>query len=180
MFVNTLLLRNRPANSKGIIEFLREVKKGTLEAFDNQDYQFDDLVEKIGIPRDTSRNPLFDVLFLFSKLDPGTVTILDTTSAGDTGIPGLKIKPYRDEDTRAKFDILFTGRDTGERENLFFLIEYSTELFKRETIERFIENFKEVASAVIKDQSAALMDIVISHDLSLVVSDLQAETEFDF
>ncbi|MCP4215909.1 MAG: AMP-binding protein, partial [bacterium] len=84
MFVNTLALRNFPAMEKpfsiGNLKksaapsprgpqasrqdgFLEEVRKRTLEAFDNQDYQFEDIVETLELRRDLSRSPLFDTMF---------------------------------------------------------------------------------------------------------------------
>ncbi|UCH97676.1 MAG: AMP-binding protein, partial [Candidatus Aminicenantes bacterium] len=69
IFVNTIVLRNYPGGDRAFIEFLREVRKRTLEAFDTQDYQFEDLVEKLKIEREPGRNPLFDVLFTFASPD---------------------------------------------------------------------------------------------------------------
>ena len=53
MFVNTLSLRNFPTGDKTFKEFLSELKLRTLEAFENQDYQFEDLVDKLLINRDS-------------------------------------------------------------------------------------------------------------------------------
>ncbi|MCP4117989.1 MAG: AMP-binding protein, partial [Desulfobacteraceae bacterium] len=63
MFVNTLVMRNYPSGEKTCREFLKEIKKGTLQAFDNQEYQFEDLVDRLSVRRDTGRNPIFDVMF---------------------------------------------------------------------------------------------------------------------
>ncbi|MCP4156737.1 MAG: amino acid adenylation domain-containing protein, partial [bacterium] len=58
MFVNTLALRNKPTGEKTVKQFLAEVKNKTLEAFENQDYPFEQLVNKIEVNRDAGRNPL--------------------------------------------------------------------------------------------------------------------------
>ncbi|MCP5102597.1 MAG: hypothetical protein GY950_04420, partial [bacterium] len=63
MFVNTLALRNHPTGDKNFKEFLRELKTNTLKAFENQEYQFEDLVELLKVKRDAGRNPLFDIMF---------------------------------------------------------------------------------------------------------------------
>ncbi|MCP4150805.1 MAG: hypothetical protein GY757_23870, partial [bacterium] len=63
MFVNTLAIRNYPEGTKTITEYLGEVKENTLQAFENQEYQFEELVDKLSLKRDTGRNPLFDVMF---------------------------------------------------------------------------------------------------------------------
>ncbi|MCP4156725.1 MAG: non-ribosomal peptide synthetase, partial [bacterium] len=43
MFVNTLAMRNYPDGRKTFKEYLNEVKENTLQVFENQDYQFEDL-----------------------------------------------------------------------------------------------------------------------------------------
>jgi non-ribosomal peptide synthetase component F len=63
MFVNTLAMSNYPRGEKHFKEFLKEVKTKALQTFDNQDYQFEDLVETLTLNRDTGRNPLFDTIF---------------------------------------------------------------------------------------------------------------------
>ena len=68
MFVNTLALRNYPTGEKTFNTLLKEIKEKTIKAFENQDYQFEDMVEKIVVERDMSRNPLFDVMFMFQDL----------------------------------------------------------------------------------------------------------------
>ena len=69
MFVNTLALRNFPAGDATFIQFLNQVKEQTFSAFENQDYQFEDLVEQASVNRDTSRNPIFDVLYTLRVFD---------------------------------------------------------------------------------------------------------------
>jgi hypothetical protein len=49
IFVNMHAMRNFPTAGKTFREFLREVKKNTLDAFDNSDYPFEYLVSKLGI-----------------------------------------------------------------------------------------------------------------------------------
>jgi hypothetical protein len=171
MFVNTLPLRNCPGGEKSFDEFLKETRNSTLDAFENQDYQFEDLVEKLTVKRDPGRNPLFDVVFVFGKLD----TLDDPQPVSSTG---LKAKPYGTGNTGAKFDILFTGTDTGRQ--LAFSFGYCTDLFKKETIERFIKYFKEIVSAVEENESIQLKDIFISHHLVTAESDVYRDQESDF
>jgi amino acid adenylation domain-containing protein len=126
MFINTLALRNFPSGEKPFQTFLKEVKEGVLEAFENQDYPFEDLVGQVAINRDVSRNPLFDVMF----------ALQDFTGTG-IEIPGLKLKPYEFKTHIAKFDVTLLGYEAGQ--TLIFTIEYSTRLFNPETIRRFID-----------------------------------------
>ncbi|HLP45258.1 MAG TPA: condensation domain-containing protein, partial [Candidatus Kapabacteria bacterium] len=68
MFVDTLALRNYPFGEKIIMDFIGEVTGRTLEAFENQEYPFEDLVDKLSIRRDAGRNPLFDVMFVLQNM----------------------------------------------------------------------------------------------------------------
>jgi amino acid adenylation domain-containing protein len=135
MFVNTLVLRNKPASGKTFKQFLREVKKNTLEAYENQEYSFEDLVEKASVSRDISRNPMFDVMFILQNME---ITKIE--------IPGLILKPYEYEQKTSKFDLTLTA---SEKENkLLFTMEYCTKLFKEETILRYITYFKKILFSI--------------------------------
>ena len=67
MFVNTLPVRNNPEGEKTYREYLKECKENALQFYENQSYQFEELVDKIDLPRDISRNPLFDTYFYLAK-----------------------------------------------------------------------------------------------------------------
>jgi non-ribosomal peptide synthetase component F len=166
MFVNTLPLRNFPQGKKSFHSFLNEVKKRTLEALENQDYQFDALIKTIPLVRDISRNPLFDVTFVFQNMEIPELVI-----------PGLKTVPYKYQHPTAKFDITLIG---SEKENkLFFTLRYRTTLFKKATIRRYVRYFREVVAAVLQGPFIKLKDIAISHDLKTVKTS-QVQTEFVF
>ncbi|HLP59511.1 MAG TPA: amino acid adenylation domain-containing protein, partial [Candidatus Deferrimicrobium sp.] len=152
MFVNTLLLRNFPAGRKTVDQFLFELKDRTLQAFENQDYLYDDLVENVKINRDSSRNPLFDTMF--SLQGPGISDI------SDISIRDLKIKPYEYEGNTSKFDMSLIALE--KEEHFFFTIEYAAKLFKKDTPERFITYFKQVVSSVLQDTQKKITEIEIA------------------
>jgi tyrocidine synthetase-3 len=148
MFVNTLALRNFPNGQKSFIQFLEELKENTVKAFENQDYLYEDLVEKVEVERDTGRNPLFDTMFA-----------LQNFAALKIEIPGLKVQSIDYETRISKFDLTLTALESGE--NLFFIFEYCTKLFKVETIRRFIGYFTKTISTVIDRPGIRIADIEI-------------------
>ncbi len=148
MFVNTLALRHRPVGGKEIGQFLKEVKNHTLKAFENREVLFEDLVELVDVPRDTARNPLFDVMFSYQNLDIPEIRMT-----------GLELKPYGYEAGVAKFDLLL-GCIEGE-EDFFLTLEYCTRLFKEETVRRFIGFYKTVLSDVVASPHKLIQDIEI-------------------
>ncbi|WP_036694188.1 condensation domain-containing protein, partial [Paenibacillus tyrfis] len=71
MFVNTLALRHYPAGEKMFHDYVQEVKETSLKAFENQDYPFEALVDKLDLKRDMSRHPLFDTMFVLQNTEQG-------------------------------------------------------------------------------------------------------------
>ena len=176
MFVNTLALRNFPTPGKTFREFIREIKERTLLAFENQDYLFEDLVEKVVPKRDMSRNPLFDTAFVLQDIagaGPG-----DAGGGQEIEDNPLELRPYGVESKTAIFDITFFCGGIGE--TLGFNVNYRTSLFKKETIEMFIGYFKEIVSIVIENRDIKLKDIRLSSDLGTVTSDLLQRDQGDF
>ncbi|MFP3830685.1 condensation domain-containing protein, partial [Pseudomonas sp. SIMBA_021] len=64
VFVNTIALRNNVDSVKSFKDFLEQVKENTIAAFENSEYQFDELVRSIDYKRDSNKNPLFDTMFV--------------------------------------------------------------------------------------------------------------------
>ena len=152
MFVNTLAMRNYPMGNKSYKEFLLDVKDNALKAYENQDYQFEALVQKLDIPRDTSRNPLFDVMFTMQNNMSANSPTKDSNPKDnkEENTSSLTFKQYKAESKIAKFDLVFSASEIGEE--IAFNIEYCTKLYKEESIKRVVcqlENiFKVVASNV--------------------------------
>ncbi len=166
MFVNTLALRNYPSGGKTFKAFLQEVNRRTQEAFENQDYQFEDMVEKLVLKRDAARNPLFDVMFSWLDIDSK-----ENTGAGsvENEAPQNGFSNYVNPQSR--FDITWNG--VGSKEHFFFLIEYCTKLFKEETILQFIEFFKNIISLIIEnpDRKISQIEIITEEEKKQVLID---------
>ncbi len=129
MFVNTLALRNFPKGDRPLRNFIKEAAARSASAFDHQDYPFEQLVEKLGVGGNTGRNPIFDVMFSWQNMDIPQIRV-----------PGLTMTPYPYERSGSKFDITFIGEEVGEE--LLFTVEYSTDLFNEETLERWFGYFR--------------------------------------
>jgi amino acid adenylation domain-containing protein len=153
MFANTLGLRNYPTGQKTYAAFLREVKERAWKAFENQDYQYEKLVDRLALERDTGRNPLFDVEFSFENMEIPAVEI-----------PGLTIRPIVFENAFSKFDLILTVVEN--KENLDFSFTYGVKLFRKESVGCLIDYFKTIITGMIEDPAQHLQDI-----------DLMSETE---
>jgi amino acid adenylation domain-containing protein len=174
VFINTLALRNYPSGTRVFIDFLREVRLHTLEDFDNQDYQFEDLVDRVLDKRDTSRNPLFDVMFTFVSQEAESVSKEREESLDSK----LTFKPYKTEYSESRFDLLISGVDQGDR--FLFTMEYNTRLFKTGTIERFIDYFRQITAKAADDETIQLKDITLSTDLETASVSVFQDDDSDF
>ncbi|UED72997.1 non-ribosomal peptide synthetase [Brevibacillus sp. DP1.3A] len=151
MFVNTVVFRNQPKSAHTFHSFLQEVKKNSLLALDHQEYPFDELVDKLGLVRDLSRNPVFDTMFSLQNV--GT----DVLEVG-----GLRIKPEEFNPGISKVD--FSLHVTEEKNRLSFTWEYCTRLFKPETINQLSRHFIRILEIVTQDSGKRLADIHLVSD----------------
>ncbi|MGE5343810.1 MAG: amino acid adenylation domain-containing protein [Candidatus Omnitrophota bacterium] len=152
MFVNTLPLRNRVIAEKRYIDMLHEVKHTVLEAFENQEYPFTELVSELRVPRNPGRNPMFDVVFNF--IDE-RVYKFETSEVGERDA-------FHNLLPAAPFDISLTAVDRGD--TLYFRFEYSTDLFKETTMERFIGYFKRIFEIIRENPELRICDMGMMTD----------------
>ena len=146
MFVNTLALRSYPSGEKTFVSFLEEVKEQMLESLQHQDYPFEMLVEQLQLSRDASRNPLFDTMF-----------DLQSAELHNLELAGLRISPYEADNRSSKFDLTLEASE-GESE-IQFSVEYSTALFRKETIQRMTGHFLQLIQAVIDNREARIAEL---------------------
>lgn len=147
MFVNTLVIRGHVDQTLTYQAFLNQIKDTALNAYENQEYPFEELVKEVCLERDLSRNPLFDVIFAFQN---------NETFKGQ--MQGATIKSHTDVKSKiAKFDLTFNIDKTASEYELY--LEYCSDLFKEETIIRLYEHFKTVMWAIVRNPNCLIKDI---------------------
>ncbi len=145
-FINILPIRCRSNPDMTFSELLNEIKGLTITALDNQDYPFDELVEKLNLPRDLSRNPLFDTMF-----------VMQTVDAHQMKLGGLDIEPMEIDTGITKFDM--TLEATAYEETISCSLEYSSRLFDRQTVERYAKHFTSLVAGSITHADSILGSI---------------------
>ncbi|MCM3268071.1 non-ribosomal peptide synthetase [Paenibacillus elgii] len=158
MFAGTLAMRSYPAGEKTFLDYLQEVKELALRAYENQDYPFETLVEKLNVKRDLSRNPVFDTMF-----------VLQNTETVAPGFTSLRVSPHESEHPIVKFDLTFTAAE--EAGGIACSIEYADRLFKRETISRMARHFIQLIEEIIQTPEAKLssLNILTVHELAQIL-----------
>jgi len=162
IFVNAFAIRGYPGEEKTFAEFLEEIKKKTIEAFDNQDIQFENLEDKVLVNRDPSRNPFYDVMFSYHNLKKVEAGDLQKKISQENKSP-LTFTKYSFDYKVSLFDLMLHGEERNNKVDFFF--EYCNKLFKKETIQRYIGYFKVIAAEVAGSPGKRLKDIEISRGL---------------
>ncbi|MFC0430431.1 non-ribosomal peptide synthase/polyketide synthase [Kutzneria buriramensis] len=130
-FVNTVVLRSTVDDEVSFGDFLAQVRETVLASLAHAEAPFDKVVEALRLERDPSRNPLFDALVLLH---------------GAAGTPpefgALAVEPVDVSRRSATFDLSFEFQDTPE--GLAGSVEYSTDLFDVDTVERMAEHLSQL------------------------------------
>jgi non-ribosomal peptide synthetase component F/malonyl CoA-acyl carrier protein transacylase/acyl carrier protein len=170
-FVNMLPLYSKLSGEMTFNTYLNEVKELSLNAYNNQDYQFEELIKKLGIPRKKGRHTLVETVLTYRELsnDNNATTIFKKEN--------LEFSYYDQEFDKAHFDLLF---DIGRNRNSLFLnIEYSSDLFKDSTIVKFADHFTHIMEQVISNKNIKLDEITLSHDLMTASVVEEVEEDWD-
>ncbi len=166
MFINTLAMRNYPAGEKSYDSFLKEVITASIRGFENQDVQFEDLVDSLDLERDASRNPVFDIMMIVQNFrnvgegGRGARTEYTGMSVMDL-LPAADENPAADEykNPTSKFDMTFFVHEQGD--DIFINIEYYKAIFKPGTVERMVSHLKNIINAAAANPIIKLNEIEI-------------------
>ena len=146
MFVNTLAMRGKPEKSKSFMQFLNEVKETCMNAYENQSYPFEALVDRLGITRDFSKNPLFDVMLTVQNNEKVNID-LDEIDA----------RPIAEDSSVAKFDLTILIETAGEGSRIAF--EYCTKLYREDTVAGMVEQYLYIIQQILEDSRKSISDI---------------------
>jgi amino acid adenylation domain-containing protein len=140
-FLNTLVLRTDLSGHPTFQQLLQRVREVTMGAYAHQDIPFEQLVETLRPKQRLGMNPFFDVMF---DLDP-PLSNLDM----DWTFSQLDIQT----DT-AKFALTLELDDRPE--GLIGRIEYNTDLFDEDTIQRMIGHYHTLLDGIVADPKQAI------------------------
>ncbi|WP_458462472.1 amino acid adenylation domain-containing protein [Paenibacillus sp.] len=168
MFVNTLPLRMQLEGNMTFQDLLLKVRKRTLDAYANQDYPFDDLIEQLDLRRDLSRNPLFD-----------TVLVMQNMASAPSILPEVRFEARDYERSSTMFDIRFEV--TEGPGVLQFTMDYCTSLFKESTIMHMSVNYQRILQEITRNVAIELERIELEHGYALrEQQDWMESISFDF
>ncbi|MDX2391915.1 amino acid adenylation domain-containing protein [Streptomyces sp. DK15] len=154
-FVNTLALRTDTSGDPTLRELLRRVRDTDLAAYENQDVPFERLVEVLNPARAMARHPLFQVMLA-----------LHNNTEDLPHLPSVTAAAMPVDLDAALFDLHFDlteGRaEDGAPDGMDCYVEYSRDLFDRESADAFGARLVRVLEAFADDlgRRAATVDLL--------------------
>jgi amino acid adenylation domain-containing protein len=145
-FVNLLPLRARFSAGLTFRGLLGQVRDASLRAYEHQDAPFDRIVEAVGVPRDLSRPPLVQVLFL-----------LQNPPLDSVRLPGLTLTAREVHAGVARYDLsVFAAEAGGE---LTLGLEYASDLFEAATARRLLGWLGNLLAASLSEPDRPLSEL---------------------
>ncbi|MCP4155266.1 MAG: amino acid adenylation domain-containing protein, partial [bacterium] len=178
VLIATLAMRNFPARGKSFRDFLEDVKRAGLKAFEYSEYQFEDLLSALKVKRAANRNPLFDTMF-----------ILQNYEWTNLSVEGVEFKPYPLEKNASAFELRLTaterrngsnsrsddGTQAGSTE-IELELQYASSLFKPATIHRLAGHYKTILEAVtaVPSQILGEIDVLTAVERKTILEEFNA------
>ncbi|MBC8757699.1 amino acid adenylation domain-containing protein [Kordia sp. YSTF-M3] len=157
-FINTLMLRNSVEKQGDFITFVKALNVTLIEALENQNYPFEQLLEKLAIPTQEGRFPL----------SPVFLNLLDFEAKSTEKITDFSARHGHIE-ASPKFD--FECYVKNYANGLELKTVYDQSRFKEETIAYWMQALVEIINQVVTNDTKQIKDIVcFEHYLPTKVS----------
>jgi amino acid adenylation domain-containing protein len=154
LFLNVAVLRTDISGDPTFRELLRRVRTTALEAYAHQNIPFERLVEELQPARDPSRTALFQVMFTFQD------ALMPARALGPFGpdeSSQLEVEAFDFDLPVAPFDLMLLMQES--EEGLVATLEYKTDLFAAEVIERMLGHLGTLLEAIVRRPDARLSDL---------------------
>ncbi|ASS75462.1 hypothetical protein CIG75_11060 [Tumebacillus algifaecis] len=137
------VIRTEVSGELRFCDLLHRVREAAIGAFAHQELPFHLLKEALHLPVDSSRNPVFQAMFVYVEADDRPLQL-----------PGLEIEYDLLDAGTAKYDLTL---GLVEREwGLECFFEYSPDLHRAETVHHFAQTWLSLIEAIIENPSAKI------------------------
>jgi len=149
--INMIVLRTDVSGNPTFAELIARSMATVSDAWNNDQAPFEKVVERVGAPRDASRNPLF----LFG-ID------LQSEDVRDFGLAGVDTEFVPIDPGTSRFDVAINTYEGPS--GLVFRVEYSTDLFEASRIERLLQQIERVIRAAVVDDGLRLSELPLNSE----------------
>ena len=145
MFLNTLPLVTNIDEKRSFYDHLKTVKAAGEKLVAHQDLPFDKLIDELNPERSLSYSPLFQVLFVFQNIPQMYER------------ENLRIAPVKSDYAISKYDLDLWIEEVGD--TMYLSLTYKSNLFKKESIKRFLDRYIHLLHEVLKDPQQSIENL---------------------
>lgn len=149
---NTLVLCSNINNNMRFEEVINEVRKTLYEAYDHKKVPFSYIVDSIKKQKSLKYNPFFQVMF---NIIPG---------ARYNSSSNIQYKNLDYNSMNIDYD-LFMIMTEKKNLGLHGFLAYSTDLYKKETIEYFVKGYCDILKQIVDNLDMQLLNMELSKDI---------------
>jgi amino acid adenylation domain-containing protein len=147
-FLNIVAIRSTIDENEIFVGLMKRVHRTVVRALEHQEYPFENLNSDLGLIRDKSRNPIFDV-----EIDLHNLEDRKSSLQGFTGINSI---PYQVDGGGGKFDLDFIFDASDE---FLLVLHYNSDLFRHDTAASFVVDLETVFHTIASISNITIADI---------------------
>jgi len=148
-FANTLALRIDLSKDLPFTDFLYQIKKTILLAYENQELPFERLVDEIQPIRIPNKHPLFQIML-----------ILQNTAIDEINLDGIQIEPIEIELEDAKFDLLFNFIE--KNGCLYGKFEFNANIYDLERMKKMLNHLVQILNNIVIDPACSIRRLLMA------------------
>ena len=146
--VNNIALRVNLSKAPTFTKLLEQLKQTVQNAEQHQNFPFEQIIELLQCEPNLSYNPIFQVMFTWHN-----------NLHNQQQLDDLKLVPLANNQHIATVDLSINLWNTGD--TIEGWLEYSTALFKPQTIERYLSYWLQLLTAIIQDKQQNIEQLPI-------------------
>lgn len=159
--VNPIVLHSSFEGEFSFRELLGILQHKVLSALAHQEYPFPLLAERLQAKRDSSRSPVFDVMFVWHqphRLGSNAGPLLLGQEGGRIVLDGgVELESLAVPHNSSQFDLTLAMTD--ERNSLLGTLEYNTDLFNRQRMERMATHFQVLLASAVQNLDGLISEL---------------------
>jgi acyl carrier protein len=164
-YLNAMALRASVHDADTPDTLLRKVRAVTLEAFENQHYPFELMINDLKMARSDGNYSLFNTLMVLNNFDLVELNGLE--------MRGVRVEDFNVKTESSKFDLSFIFFERKDR--ILLRVEYRTCLFMESTIRTIASDLQRMLRAFVEEASLPVMLIPIDLDVNRHVSEITSD-----
>lgn len=150
-FVNPIVLRAEVTGELPFHTLLAQTRQTVLEGLAHQAYPFPLLVQQLQPPRDASRSPIFQTLFVHQKLPPRS-TVAQHSAPQTLALEGLPIRRME-----GQLDLILLMEEPEEPgAALTGAFKYQTDLFDPPTLARLTDQWQTLLAGLVQQPTQTI------------------------